>query len=321
MKVVLASRVAVDPVLNALKSIEDLEIVHCKDHTEVPAALYGAEVLVLSDPKGNEGAPIAAALRDPACTVRWIQVTTAGADGLLPHGLPVGITVTNQGGAVAPTVAESAMAMVLALSRRIPEIIARSDRHAWIKEFDPPLLALEGRTLAIVGYGNLGRQVAKRARGFDMKIVGLSRSLTSDPLADEMLPLAELHAVLARADVVVVTIASFPSTRHIMDDAAFQAVKPGALFVNVSRGETVDQTALRAALGRGQLRGAFLDVTEPEPLPAHDPLWDAPNLWIAPHAAGHGGTRTGARIAKVLTENMARFRRGEALAHRIETVA
>jgi len=322
MKVVLATRVAVDPVLTALKAIPGLEVVHCKDHGEVPAALPGAEVLVMSDPKGSEGVAIAASLRAAASTVKWVHMTTAGADGLLLNGgVPGDIVVTNQGGAVAPTVAESAMAMILAMTRRIPEIIARSARKAWIKEFDPPLMALEGRTLAIVGYGNLGRQLAKRARGFDMKIVGLSRSLAKDEFADEMLPLSELHPVLARADIVAVTIASFPSTRHIIDASAFSAMKPGALFVNVSRGETVDQKALRAALERAQLRGAFIDVTEPEPLPADHPLWDAPNLIIAPHAAGHGGTRTGARIAKVLVENMERYRKGEKLAFRMETGA
>jgi phosphoglycerate dehydrogenase-like enzyme len=275
----------------------------------------------MSDPKGEEGVAIAAALRDPACKVRWIQVTTAGADGLLLNGVPPGIVVTNQGGAVAPTVAESAMAMILAMARQIPVIVARSAKREWIKEFTPPLLALEGRTLAIVGYGNLGRQLAKRARGFDMKIVGLSRSLASDPLADEMHPLGELHAVLGHADVVAVTIASFRATRHIMDAAAFAAVKPGALFVNVSRGETVDQVALRNALTEGRLRSAFIDVTEPEPLPAGDPLWDAPNLIVSPHSAGHGGTRTGARIAKVLTENMNLYRAGQPLQHRMETQA
>src|SRR5690349_20966831 len=145
MKVVLATRVAVDPVLTALKSTPGVEVLHCKDHGEVPAALRGAEVLVMSDPKGAEGAPIAAALRDPACTIKWIHMTTAGADGLLLHGVPSGVLVSNQGGAVAPTVAESAMAMILTMTRRIPEIIARSSRKAWIKEFEPPLMALEGR--------------------------------------------------------------------------------------------------------------------------------------------------------------------------------
>jgi phosphoglycerate dehydrogenase-like enzyme len=321
MKVVVASRVALDPVVTALKAIEGLQLVICKDHTEVPQALRDAAVLVLSDPKGEEGKAISAALRDPGCKVRWIQVTTAGADGLLLHGVPPGIVVTNQGGAVAPTVAESAMAMILAMARQIPTIAQRSARHEWIKEFTPPLMALEGRTLAIVGYGNLGRQLAKRARGFDMKIVGVSRSLASDPLADEMHPLSELHAVLGRADIVAVTIASFPATRHIMNAEAFGAVKPGALFVNVSRGETVDQVALRDALTTGRLRSAFIDVAVPEPLPATDPLWGAPNLIIAPHAAGRGGTRTGARIAIVLTENMNLYRAGQPLRHRVETQA
>ena len=321
MKVVIATRVAVDPVLGALRAIQGLELVHCKDHTEVPQHMQDADVLVLSDPKGAEGAPIAAGLHQPGCKVSWIQVTTAGADGLLAHKLPPGVVVTNQGGAVAPTVAESAMAMILAMSRRIAFIAENSAKHEWAKAFDPPLMALETRTLAIVGYGNLGRQLAKRARGFDMKIIGLSRSLRSDELADEMHPMSELHTVLGRADVVAVTIASFPATRHILNAAAFAAVKPGAMFVNVSRGETVDQVALRQALINGTLRSAFIDVTEPEPLPPTDPLWDTPNLLISPHCAGHGGTRTGARIAKVLRENMALFAANRPLGHVMETGA
>jgi phosphoglycerate dehydrogenase-like enzyme len=321
MKVVVASRVALDPVLTALKAQPGVELVVCQDHAQVPQALRGAEALVLSDPKGAEGGPIAAALRAPDCTVRWVQMTTAGADGLLSQALPPQLVVTNQGGAVAPTVAESAMAMILAMTRQIPVIVDRSRRHEWNKDFSVAPMALEGRTLGIVGYGNLGRQLAQRARGFDMKIVGVSRSLDSDPLADEMQPLSQLHAVLGRADVVAVTIASARSTRHVIDAAAFAAMKPGSLFVNVSRGETVDQVALRAALEQGHLRAAFLDVTEPEPLPAGDPLWESPNLFIAPHTAGHGGTRTGARIAKVLTENMDRFRTGQPLAHRMEIEA
>ncbi|MBL0419855.1 D-2-hydroxyacid dehydrogenase [Ramlibacter sp. AW1] len=320
MKVVLASRVALDPVLSVLKSQPEIELIHCRDHGEVPRALEGADLAVLSDPKGAEGPPIVRALQQPGRTVRWVQVTTAGADGLLMHGpLPPELVLTNQGGAVAPTVAEHAMAMILAMTRQMPTILARSSRREWIKEFSPPLMALEGRTLAIVGYGHLGRQVAKRARGFDLKIVGLSRSLTSDPLADEMLPLERLHDALARADVVAVTVASVPATRHLLDATAFQTMKRGALLVNVSRGETVDQVALRAALQDGRLAGAFIDVADPEPLPADDPLWDAPNLIVSPHSAGHGGTRTGARIAQTLTENLARFRAGQPLLHRLET--
>lgn len=321
MKIVVASRVVIEPIVAALSAVPGLELVVCKDHSEVPQAMRGAEVLVLSDPKGNEGAPIAAALRAPDCSVRWIQVTTAGADGLLPHGVPPDIVITNQGGAVAPVVAESAMGMILALAHQFPAILARSARREWIKEFPQTPIALEGLTLAIVGYGHLGRQLAQRARGFEMQVLGLSRSRTSDDMADEMHPLSQLHAVLARADVVAVTIASSSATRHIIDAAALGAVKRDALFVNVSRGETVDQGALRAALQDGRLRAAFLDVTEPEPLPPGNPLWDAPNLLISPHVAGHGGTRTVSRLLKVLTGNMQRFIAGESLLHRMGTVA
>jgi len=104
-----------------------------------------------------------------------------------------------------------------------------------------------------------------------------------------------------------------------MDAGRFAAVKPGALFINLSRGETVDQAALRTALETGRLRGAFIDVTDPEPLPADDPLWQAPNLFISPHTAGAGSSHTGRRIAEVVGENLRRFMRGEPLLHQLKS--
>jgi phosphoglycerate dehydrogenase-like enzyme len=148
-------------------------------------------------------------------------------------------------------------------------------------------------------------------------VLGLSRSARPDPLADEMHPLTELHAVLARADIAVLTVASSAETRHIMDADAFAAIRKGALFVNVTRGETVDQAALRAALESGRLAGAAIDVTDPEPLPDGDPLWSVPNLLISPHVAGGGSTGGGARIAAVVTENLARLRDGRDLLNRV----
>ncbi|CAN5486174.1 D-glycerate dehydrogenase [soil metagenome] len=318
MRIVFGSNVAREPVLKVLREVPDIELVEVNDLAEIAPLVESADALVLSDPRGKDGAAIAAALRQPGCRVKWIQITTAGANGLLVHGVPAGVTLTNQGGAVAPTVAEHAMAMILAMTRRIPEITARSARHEWNKDFTPALYSLEGKTLAIVGYGNLGRQLAKRARGFDVKIVGLSRSLKSDPLADEIVPMTAINETLARADIVAVCIASTPSTRHVVDAAAFASMKQGAFFVNVSRGETVDQVALRQALVDKRLAGAFIDVTEPEPLPADDPLWDAPNLIISPHTAGAGGVGTGGRIAKVVKENIELFKAGRPLLHQVK---
>jgi len=318
MRVIFSTTIAREPVQRALKTFHDLDLVICEDLADAAPLVAQADALVLSDPRGAPGRDIAQAMKQPGSKVRWVQLLSAGAAGLLAHGVPSGVVLTNQGGAVAPAVAEHGMAMILAMARRIPAICDRSLRHEWSKAFDPPLVSMEGKTLAIVGFGNIGAQLARRAAGFDMKIVGLSRSITTSPLA-EMRPMEALDDVLAEADVVALCIASLPATRHLMDAGRFAAVKPGALFINLSRGETVDQAALRTALETGRLRGAFIDVTDPEPLPADDPLWQAPNLFISPHTAGAGSSHTGRRIAEVVGENLRRFMRGEPLLHQLKS--
>lgn len=316
MRIVFATKVARAPVLKALQALPGVDLETCDDLSAVAPLALDADALVISDPRGADGKAIAAALRDPECRVRWVQILTAGIEGLMAHGVPEHVVVTNQGGAVAPAVAEHGMMMLLAMARRTGDIIARSSRHEWSKDFSPPVMSLEGKVLAIVGFGNIGLQLARRAAGFDMEIIGVSRSLTSSPLAAEMHPMSALHQVLGRADAVALCVASSPATRHLMNQAAFKAIRKGALFINLTRGETVDQAALRNALVSGQLGGAFIDVTEPEPLPADDPLWDTPNLLISPHTAGAGSNRTGLRIAQVVSDNFARFSAGEALLHR-----
>ncbi|MDX3905927.1 MAG: D-2-hydroxyacid dehydrogenase [Pigmentiphaga sp.] len=317
MRVIFSTRIARAPVQRALESFPGLDLVICEDLSEVAPIAAQADALILSDPRGAPGREISAAIKQPGSKVRWVQLLSAGAAGLLAHGVPAHVVVTNQGGAVAPAVAEHGMAMMLGMARRIADICERSARHEWNKEFSPPLVSLEGKTLAIVGFGNIGAQLAKRAAGFDMKVIGLSRSLPASPLA-EMRPMEALDEALAQADVVALCIASSPATRHIMNAQRFAAIKPGAFFINLTRGETVDQDALSEALTSGRLASAFIDVTEPEPLPPDHPLWDAPNLFISPHTAGAGSVHTGRRIADVVSENLRRFMGGEPLLHMVK---
>ena len=317
MRIILATRIARVPVQRALENADGIELIVCEDLSEVAAKAATADALVLSDPRGPDGRAIAEALKTPGSRVRWVQILSAGADGLLAHGVPAQVIVTNQGGAVAPAVAEHGMAMILGMARQIPAIAEQSARHVWNKEFTRPPFSVEGKVLTIVGLGNIGRQLAQRAAGFGMELIGVSRSLASDPAVDRVLPLTDLHNALGQADIVALCVASSAETRHLMNDDAFNAMKPGTLFINLTRGETVDQIALQAALSSGHLAGAFIDVTDPEPLPADDPLWNAPNLIISPHIAGVGSTRTGGRVANVVIENLRRFQAGEPLIHRL----
>jgi phosphoglycerate dehydrogenase-like enzyme len=249
--------------------------------------------------------------------VRWLHFISAGREGYEELGWPSGLTVTYAGGAVAPGVAEHAIALLLALARALPELVRTvMPQRKWDRTLvAPKSRSLEGGTMVIVGYGHIGRALAKRARAFDMRIVTVSRSPTPEPLVDEALPLQDLHKGLAMADVVVVAIALTPETTHLLGDAEFASCRPGTLLVNVARGSVLDQPALVRALHSGRIGGAAVDVTDPEPLPADDPLWTAPNVLISPHYAGSGNPRNILRLADGVADNLRRFLAGEPLQH------
>src|SRR5690606_7842284 len=164
-----------------------------------------------------------------------------------------------------------------------------------------------------VGYGQIGRHLARRARGFGMRVAAVSRSGREDEYVDEAHRLSELSGVVRNADVIVSTIALTAETRLLFDMNMFAACKPGALFVNVARGGLVDQPALIDALGKGQLGGAAIDVTEPEPLPSNDPLWQAPNIVISPHIASSGSGASTRRLASSAADNLRRLINDEPL--------
>jgi phosphoglycerate dehydrogenase-like enzyme len=305
------------PILDRIERSEGVAAIVAEDVEALIGAIPQADALALTNPSRAEGARIAKALSSPDSRVRWIQALSAGFDGLLDQPLPAGLEVTGQAGAMAQPVAEHAIGLLLGMTRGLFEIGSRSRAKSWNRDFTPPLFALEGRSAAIIGFGSIGRAVARRLRAFEMRVIAVSRSAPPEGEADQFVPLAELHAALSEADVVLVTIALAPETRLLFDAAAFAACKPGAYFVNVARGEIVDQVALALALESGRLAGAALDVTSPEPLPPGDPLWDSPRLIVSPHVAGAGSPLAGKRIAAAFAENLARFSAGERLQNRI----
>jgi len=317
MRIVFGARVVRDQVIAKLKSIPGIDAVIVDDVADVVPLAAGADAIVISDPRGKDGAALVEAMRQPGSKLRWVQVVSAGYEGLAAHGVPSHVAVTNQGGAVSPAVAEHAMALILAMARQIGHIIAYSNKGEWNRDFKPPIFSVEKKTLVVVGMGNIGRQLARRAKAFEMEIIGVTRSGKPEELAKETLPMTQLSSALGKADVVVITAASSPETRHLINATTLAATKRGALLVNVSRGELIDQVALRAALESGQLGGAAIDVTDPEPLPAGDPLWGAPNLIVSPHTAGAGSAHTGHRVAALMEENLSRLQNGKDLLHRV----
>ena len=313
MKIVLWPSIAGQEIAAQLRQIPGAELAVVEDVAQLSAAIPDAEALVIGGHFFKADA--AKVLHERAAKLRFIQTFTAGYEGLQEHGVPPGVTVANAGDAWSPAVAEHGMALLLALVKCLEPTILNRPKHAWDRTHTVRMGSLEGMTLAIVGYGSIGRSFARLARPFGMRIVGLRRTVQADPLVDEVRPIAELNAVLARADVMLVAVPYSKDTEKMIGAVQFDACKPGALLINLARGGLVDQRAMAAALKSGKLGGAAVDVTDPEPLPAEDPFWDSPNLILTPHVAGASGPVGRNRLAAFVGANVARFVAGEPVTH------
>ena len=245
--------------------------------------------------------------------LRWVQLPTMGYDPVELHGVPSGVTVTTAGDAYAPTVAEHALTLLLALVRRIPEAVRNAEQHRWDQSGARAIGTLHGATVAVVGFGNIGREVALRLRGFGARVVAVTRSGRPDALADDVFAADRLFDALALSDAVVLAVPLNAETRHLLDAESLAALRPHAIVINIARGGVVDHAALHDALASGRLGGAGLDVTEPEPLPPGDPLWGLPNVLITPHVAGYGGEVAPRRILALVGRNLGHFMAGRPL--------
>ena len=241
--------------------------------------------------------------------LRWLHTMSAGTDHPVFAALRGrGVTVTNSAGAAAPSIAQTVMTYLLALSRDLP----RSLRDQAARRWQPgPSVDLDGMRLGIVGLGSIGTETARLAQAFGMEVTGLRRSPTgAEPC--ETWPDDRLPDLLARADAIAVTAPLNDATRGMFDAAAFAAMRAGAWFVNVGRGEIVDEPALVDALLADHLGGAALDVFATEPLPVDSPLWRFPNVIITPHSSGTTD-RTRRRSVDLFIDNFRRFAAGEQL--------
>jgi len=239
--------------------------------------------------------PVGADLLAACPDLKAIANMAVGTDNIdLEAAAARGIPVGNTPDVLTDATADLAFALLLAVARRLPQGEAQVREGRW-RTWEPAgdLGAdLSGATLGIVGRGRIGDAVARRADGFGMEVIASSRR--------SGMPLEEL---LERADFVSLHCPLTPATRHLIGTEALQRMKPSAYLVNTARGGVVDQVALRLALIAGEIAGAALDVTDPEPLPAGDPLLEAPNLLVVPHV-GSATVRTRERMAEMAVENL-----------------
>lgn len=232
---------------------------------------------------GNRELLRAALLANPQ--VRWVHSRSAGLDSILsPELIESPAPLTNGSGVFSQSLGEFALAMVLYFAKDFSRMLRNKATHRW-EQFDVD--EIDGQTAGIVGYGDIGRAVARRLHAMGMKVMALKRHAPAggDPLIDEFYTPGNLHAMLGRCDYVVASAPLTPETRHMISDDAFAAMKPTAVVINVGRGPVIDQAALLRALEKKQIRGAGLDVFEHEPIPADDPIWNFENVFVSPHCA------------------------------------
>jgi glyoxylate/hydroxypyruvate reductase A len=244
--------------------------------------------------------------------LRWVQVMGAGVERFLVPELPAHVVVTR-----APVfghwMAEYVLGWCLWLSQKKETYRAAQRERRWIQEVEPEPLG--GRTMTIVGLGDIGRALARPAAALGLRVLGVSRRARRVPHVDRVYARVALVRALGAADIVVLAVPLTSRTRGMIGPGELAALKPSAWLVNVARGPVIDETALVAALSERRIAAAILDVFDEEPLPPDHPLWTLPDVVVTPHISGPSKAE---EITQVFNENLRRYRRGERLKHVVD---
>ncbi|QKC91781.1 D-2-hydroxyacid dehydrogenase [Mesorhizobium sp. NZP2234] len=286
----------------------DLAVHACDSYAALPELIgrVAAEVVYSVRFDGTPRFPRRALVE--SVTVKWVSVGGSGTDHL-GRWDPERLTVTNAAGVAAGMLAEYALGSMLSFSLDLRGFAGRQQARQW---GGGPVEPIEGKTVLIIGLGKTGEAVAKRAHAMGMRTLGIRARPKPTPSLDEVHGVDALLPLLGRADFIVCCVPLLPTTRGLLGKAAFAAMKPSAVLVDISRGGVVDETALLEALDDKRIKGAALDVFATEPLPAEHPLWGYDNVAITPHcAAVYDGWDI--KSVRMFTDNLARYRRGEPL--------
>lgn len=257
---------------------------------------------------------VPAELLPAAKKLRWLQLNTAGADIYCKEGvLKDGVLLTNATGAYGLALSEHLLAQLLAMMKKLYPYYDNQKAGLWRDEGH--VTSIEDATVLILGIGDIGRAFARRVKALGAYVIGVRRREGAKPVGvDEIGTMAELDSLLSRADVVVSVLPGTAATTGLFDKARFAAMKKGAYFLNIGRGNAVVTDDLIEAMQEGTLAGAALDVTDPEPLPADHPLWQAPNVYITPHISGDDHlSATQDKIVQIAARNLTAFLQGAPL--------
>jgi phosphoglycerate dehydrogenase-like enzyme len=245
--------------------------------------------------------------------LKWLHTFSAGVDSpFFIQLMERGVRLTNSSGATASPIAQTAILYMLALSRNVRAWIRHQDKREWERH---SFVELDGSRLAVIGMGPIGEEIARLGVAMNMNVEAIRRT----PSGKEPCPtfsFDQLNNVVSRADWVVVALPLTPDTKQLFNKSLFATMQPGTCFVNVGRGELVDESALIAALQSGHLGGAALDVFETEPLSTDSPLWGMDNVIITPHSSG-ASQSSGLRAEEIFIENLAAYMAGTSLRNEV----
>ena len=295
----------------ALKGLlPDAEILYRTPASVTEKDLEGAEI-ILGNPKP--------AWVSKCSTLKLLQLQSAGADGYTAEGvLPKGCALCNTTGAFGLAISEHMLAVTLALLKKLPSYYEEQKKHAWT-DLGEVHSIWNSRTL-VVGLGDIGGEYAAKMHLLGSHVTGIRRTKQEKPdYLEALYQMDALDTELPKADIVATVLPRTAETYKVFNAERFALMKPGALFINVGRGNAVDSMALYDALCSGHLGGASVDVTDPEPLPADHPLWTAPNLILTPHVSGFFHLReTYERIVRIAIENVGHQVKNEPLRNVID---
>ena len=281
----------------------DLEVAWFAKPAEANAAIADADIAWVDM---QPTALVADAIRGSGPQLKWVSTIYAGLDAF-PLDLlrDRGVTLTNGAGINAYAVAEYAVLGVLAAAKRYDEVVRAQDRREWPAD-SPGKLELFETSALVIGYGAIGRLIGERLEAFGVTVTGVTRSGRDTTITPD-----QWRARLGEFDWVVLAAPSTGDTKALIGASEFAAMKPGAWLINIARGDMIDDDALLDALHARRIGGAFLDPTNPEPLPPEHPLWTAPNCMITMHLSGRSQTKMFRRAAALFLENLHAFRAGQ----------
>ena len=248
-----------------------------------------------------------------ATRMKWLNSVYAGVDGMPLELLAErGVTVTNGAGINAITIAEYVIMGMLTVAKGYRDVVHAQDRQQWLHD-SPGKVELFGSKALLLGYGAIGKLIEERLKAFGVETAIVRRTPGNGTLGPD-----EWREKLSTFDWVILAVPATPETEQMIGEAELSFMKPSATLVNIARGSVVDQDALVAALRDGQIGAAFLDVTDPEPLPEGHPLWSLDNAHITMHLSGRAQTLMFQRAGQRFLENLARYRHGAELEHRVD---